>query len=275
MTNNIRRLVPLPFQGNKANHIQPFIEAIYSLPDDLIFVDLFGGSLYLSYVVHQLKPKARIISNDYDNFRERLNNIEITNQILDAIRLVNPNKPTNSKFTELEREQIRNILTEFDGESALDILTLSNALCFSSMRATNINQLLSRHYYNRIPHKNYDVQWYKNALEGIEFVREDWQKLFERFKENEKVCFITDPPYINSDQSGYAHKKWSFNDSLKTLKIFKHPHFIYFTSEKTNLFPIVEFIKDEFQPISYTCHIIQRKPANNRSRSWNDLIIYR
>ena len=39
---------PLPFQGQKRKFVKLFAEKIETLPDDTIFVDLFGGSGLLS-----------------------------------------------------------------------------------------------------------------------------------------------------------------------------------------------------------------------------------
>lgn len=37
---------PLPFQGQKRKFVKLFAEKIETLPDDTVFVDLFGGSGY-------------------------------------------------------------------------------------------------------------------------------------------------------------------------------------------------------------------------------------
>ena len=271
---SIKRHIPLPFQGNKSNRVDSFIEHIKSLSDDLTFVDLFGGSLYLSYVIHKLKPNAKVICNDFDNYRKRLDNVNTTNEILRAIRLINPNKRKEAKFTPQERDEIKRIINEFRDENWLDVLTLSNALSFSSMYTDNIEQLLSRQYYNRIPQRDYNVQWYINGLKGIEFVCEDWQQLYNKYKDKDNICFIADPPYFNTDQSSYKNK-WTFTDSLNTLNILKHEHFVYYSSNKSHLLNIIEFLNHDFltNPLKFTCITIQRAGANHHSKPWQDIML--
>lgn len=73
---------PLPFQGQKRTFIKKFKESLNKYPENAIFVDLFGGSGLLSNTVKELKPTAKVIYNDYDNFTERLEAIPTTNEIL-------------------------------------------------------------------------------------------------------------------------------------------------------------------------------------------------
>ena len=277
MANNIRRQIPLPFQGNKCNRIDGFIEYINSLPDDLMFVDLFGGSCYLSYVIHQLKPNAVIICNDFDDYRERLNNVQITNEILKSIRLINTSKFKNDKYSAKEQEMIRKILIDYGREYSLDILTLSNCLCYSTMRAKNIDQLLSWCYYNRIPVNDYETKWYLKALEGITFVKSDWYELYNKYKDVANVVFIADPPYFNTDYSGYQNHKWSFTDSLRTLHILTQKHYVYYSSNKSQFLTLIEFLNHEFldDKFKFTCITIQRNGGNKRANPYQDIMLYK
>jgi len=69
----------LPFQGQKRNFLRQFLELINELPDNSTIVDLFGGSGLLSHTSKQLKPTAKVVYNDFDNYTERLNHIDQTN----------------------------------------------------------------------------------------------------------------------------------------------------------------------------------------------------
>ena len=42
---------------------------------------MFGGSGLLAHTAKRAKPKARVIYNDYDNYSERLANIDSTNAL--------------------------------------------------------------------------------------------------------------------------------------------------------------------------------------------------
>lgn len=74
---------PLPFVGQKRMFATQFKEVLKQYPDDTIFVDLFGGSGLLSHIAKHEKPKATVVYNDFDNYRERLVNIDRTNTCTD------------------------------------------------------------------------------------------------------------------------------------------------------------------------------------------------
>lgn len=77
---------PLPFQGQKRTFLKLFREGLKEFDKSTIFVDLFGGSGLLSHSIKQVRPDARVIYNDYDNFSERLRNVDKTNALLSDIR---------------------------------------------------------------------------------------------------------------------------------------------------------------------------------------------
>ena len=77
---------PLPFQGQKRNFVRIYRDLLATLPDDAIFVDLFGGSGLLSHATRVAKPNATVVYNDYDNYRQRIAAIPTTNALLARIR---------------------------------------------------------------------------------------------------------------------------------------------------------------------------------------------
>ena len=60
--------------------------SLHSVPARLSSDLLFGGSGLLAHVVKQVRPDATVIYNDFDNFSERLGNVDITNSILAELR---------------------------------------------------------------------------------------------------------------------------------------------------------------------------------------------
>ena len=242
----IKHKVPISFKGNKSQHIDDFINYINNCPSTF-YIDLFGGSCYLSYVIHQLKPQAHIICNDYDNYRERLANINTTNEIIDKIKSITTTK-RYTKFNQQETQQIKDIITNFkNNNSFIDAITLSTCLCFSGNYYTTTDDLLKQtFYYNGLPKKHYDTKWYLDALDGIEFIKKDWQELFNEYKDNPNICFIADPPYLGTDKSSYSNSFWRLSDALATIKILEHPYFVYYTSEKSELIELINFLNDSF-----------------------------
>ena len=59
---------PLPFFGNKSRCKDIILRELKKLPNGLTFVDLFGGSFYISHLCHTVFPDSKIICNDFDNY---------------------------------------------------------------------------------------------------------------------------------------------------------------------------------------------------------------
>ena len=59
---------PLPFQGQKRRFKNEFKAALNEFSNNATYVDLFGGSGFLSHTVKQHYPDAKVIYNDYDNY---------------------------------------------------------------------------------------------------------------------------------------------------------------------------------------------------------------
>ena len=63
----------------------------------------------LSRVAKDMLPAARVIYNDYDNFRQRLEHIEQTNELLDILRPLVREVPTDKKVPNETRAEILRI----------------------------------------------------------------------------------------------------------------------------------------------------------------------
>ena len=120
-----RTTPPLPFQGNKSIGRKKFIDIIKRIKDgeNKIYVDLFGGSFYLSYLIHQIYPNARIICNDFDNYMQRLCEIPSTQELIRKIREVVV-EPRNKKITPETKAKIDEIIKHHEG--FIDLITLSS-----------------------------------------------------------------------------------------------------------------------------------------------------
>ena len=88
---------PLPFQGQKRRFLKPFKSALNGFSSTATYVDLFGGSGLLSHTVKEMYPNAKVIYNDFDNYSERLSNVEKTNQLISDIRYVLNDEPDRKK----------------------------------------------------------------------------------------------------------------------------------------------------------------------------------
>lgn len=77
---------PLPFQGQKRNFASTYRQVLKLYPECTAIVDLFGGSGLLARISKDERPDARVIFNDFDNFADRVRNIQNTNRLLHAFR---------------------------------------------------------------------------------------------------------------------------------------------------------------------------------------------
>jgi len=137
----IYNAAPLPFQGQKRNFIKHFRELIkdeFRAHRNGVFIDAFGGSGLLSHNIKQIYPNARVIYNDYDNYSERLANIETTNEILQAIEPITKKYKKDEKVSGEDREKIIKIIDEYIKRGYfIDWTTLSSKLLFGGKYAHN------------------------------------------------------------------------------------------------------------------------------------------
>ena len=92
---------PLPFTGQKRMFLKHF-KAILNeqIPGDgegWTIIDTFGGSGLLSHAAKQLKPKARVIYNDFDGYAERLAHIDDINALRSMLYSVVGNATQKTK----------------------------------------------------------------------------------------------------------------------------------------------------------------------------------
>ena len=104
MTKNYKA-APLPFIGQKRLFLKDFKAMLAEIEGDgegWTIVDVFGGSGLLAHTAKRAKPKARVIYNDYDNYSERLANIDSTNALRREIhRLLAPMPKDGSLSAEI------------------------------------------------------------------------------------------------------------------------------------------------------------------------------
>ena len=271
----IRKLPPLPFQGNKASGRKKFLEFLFKIVDgdNMTFVDLFGGSFYLSYLVHKVFPNAKVICNDHDNYMERLHNIKQTNELLDKIKEILKDSEKMKKVTEEVKQKIDNLINEQTGY--VDWVTLSASILYSSKYTTNKKDFLERYYWNKICKKPYNED-ISDYIEGIEFVSKDWEELFDEYLDKENVIFLADPPYYKTNNYGYTGKEWTLRDSLKTLEILKTSYFSYYTSTKSGLLEIIDFLKAQGVELNdFETFIYKRRHLSRDTTENLEVILYR
>lgn len=207
---------PLPFLGNKRGFIKlldnilrlAFLEG--KINNETLIIDLFGGSGLLSHNIKRILPANRVIWNDYDNYKERLDNIETTEKHRQKIREISFNSlifwynkkrlPSNYLF-DYETQAIKDYLQkEQDKGSYLDLTTISTWLLFGGCYYNDLKYFLNtKRFYTCFYGKDLNADGY---LEGVERVSCDYKELLEKYKNNDNVLFVADPPLFF-----YIHRK--------------------------------------------------------------------
>ncbi|MCD8440740.1 DNA adenine methylase [Tenacibaculum finnmarkense] len=230
---------PLPFQGQKRNFIKEFKIALKSYPEDAIYVDLFGGSGLLSHSVKQENPKATVIYNDYDDYKKRLNAIPTTNKLIEELRVLLKGFSKNEKLSFSKKNEVLNIVKKYDDKGYVDYITLSSSILFSMKYVLSFKELEAQDFYCKIRKSNYKGDDYLN---GVELVKYDYKELFNKYKDIKNVCFLVDPPYLSTDFTTYKNY-WKLTDYLDVLQVLKDTSYFYFTSNKSSIVELCEWIE--------------------------------
>ena len=263
----------MPFQGQKRNFIKHFRELIkdeFRAHRNGIFIDAFGGSGLLSHNIKQIYPNARVIYNDYDNYSERLANIEATNEIFQAIEPITKKYKKGEKISGEDREKIIKIIDEYIKRGYfIDWLTLSSRFLFPGKYAHNEDELKKeKTFFLNTPKMSlYQANGY---LKGVEIVRKDAIELIKEFG-NKDVVLVLDPPYLQTDKAG--HKCfWGLRDFLKLIRLVREP-FIFFSSENSDILPYIDDRVECGDKVFKGYSLKQAKLANRQAKT--DYMIYK
>ncbi|PSM51357.1 hypothetical protein CBLAS_0922 [Campylobacter blaseri] len=267
---------PLPFQGQKRGFIKDYVEVLEEFPDDAVYLDLFGGSGLLSHVTKRVKPNARVIYNDFDNFEKRIKNIKTTNQILKEIReILGERKKYGRKIEDDKKEMIISLLKDYENKGFfVDVNTLSQNFLFSGDRAKNIEELSKKSFFDQVTQGYKEVK--DDYLFGIEILRDDYLDIYEKYK-NENIVLVLDPPYLQTDVASYSFKGWSIVSFLKLYSIINHP-FIFFSSDKSEFEEFINYEIEGNRANDYIkfCKIktLKKKTQINKFASYQDFLFY-
>lgn len=232
---------PLPFVGQKRMFAKEFIKVLEQFPDDTVFVDLFGGSGLLSHIAKRMKPAATVVYNDFDNYRFRLAHIPHTNKLLSDIRaLVGDSVPKHKAIKGKLRECVLKRIEEEEANVGyVDFITLSSSLMFSMKYKLSVEEMSKEVLYNNIRKTGYSESL--DYLEGLEIVSCDYKEVYNQYKDVPGVVFLIDPPYLSTDVGTY-NMYWRMSDYLDVLKVLEGHSFVYFTSNKSSIIELCEWI---------------------------------
>lgn len=237
---------PLPFMGNKRNmlkHIKAVLETMQEdeqIDRETIFIDCFGGSGLISHNIKQWYPSNRVIWNDYDNYQERLNHIDTTEQLRQEMAKITKDTPTpyKDKLPPHTKEKILTLLQDKAQSGAfIDYTTISTYFLFSGNYAKTYQELAKHTFYNAVTFKPLNKEGY---LAGIERTQADFIDLLESYKDITNKCLILDPPYLQTQKGNY-NDSFQLAQFLTLIERVQKPY-IFFGSHKSDILPCFAYL---------------------------------
>lgn len=229
---------PLPFMGQKRKFLKQFKPALLNYSPKATYVDLFGGSGLLSHTVKAIYPDAKVVYNDFDNYRERLNNINKTNQLIGNIRTILSGCEKDKRIVGELRDKVLERIAVDEKSGYVDYITLSSSILFSMKYVQSFEALEKETFYNCVRQSDYDATGY---LDGLLVVSKCYKELFAEYKDLENVVFMVDPPYLSTEAGTYK-SFWKLKDYLDVLQVLEGTKYFYFTSNKSSIIELCEWI---------------------------------
>ncbi|AXN96626.1 hypothetical protein [Pasteurella multocida] len=206
-----------------------------------IIVDVFGGSGLLSHTAKRLKPQARVIYNDFDNYSERLQHIPDINQLRQQLAVALADCPKGKRLDKTKKLQLIEIIEVFKGYK--DPHILCSWLLFSGQQVKNLEELYTQDFWHCLRQSDYPNA--DGYLEGVEIVCESFHQLVPRFSGKEKVLLVLDPPYLCTKQESYKQATYfDLIDFLRLINLTKPPY-IFFSSTKSEFIRFIEYMQED------------------------------
>jgi D12 class N6 adenine-specific DNA methyltransferase. len=277
MEKPIYSTAPLPFQGQKRKFLKEVRTALCEFnPSGEIttIVDLFGGSGLLAHTAKRYMPQCRVIYNDYDNFSQRLENVDKTNDLLAGIREILADEPRKVAIKHDKRAEILALIKTADQAGFVDYITLSSSLLFSQCYVLNYQELEKAGFYNRVRKDDYVVAGY---LDGLEVLRKDYKVLFEEFRGRRDVLFLVDPPYLSTDTSTYnSDKYWRLKDYLDVLHVVTNDNYVYFTSNKSQIVELLDWFAENYgYRTPFSDAVVKTNQVRGKVIDYTDIMLYK
>lgn len=238
-------------------------------------MDLFGGSGLLSHIAKCLKPHSKVVYNDFDGYRLRLEHIPQTNELLAELREIVHDIPRYKPIIGDAREKVFGCLQRHQERYGyLDFITISSSILFSMQYRLSIDDMRKETLYNKVRASDYPNCL--DYLDGLTIVSKDYKTLFEEYKDKPEVVFLVDPPYLSTDVGTYK-MCWKLADYLDVLKILHGHPYVYFTSNKSSIIELCEWLghnRDLGNPFEHS-NRVEFKAHMNYNSSYTDMMLYK
>lgn len=265
---------PLPFMGQKRRFVKEFVKVLKAYPDGTTFVDLFGGSGLLSHIAKCQKSNSKVVYNDFDGYRNRLEHIGQTNALLQELREIVATVPRHHLIVGLERERVFDCIEKYEKRDGyVDYITISSNIMFSMKYRLSIEEMRKQALYNNIRTTSYPEC--PDYLEGLEIASCDYRELYAQYKDDPTVVFFVDPPYLSTEVGTYQ-MYWKLSDYLDVLTVLAGHQFVYFTSNKSSIIELCDWMgkhPDLGDPFR-NCKRVEFNATLNYSSTYTDIMLY-
>ena len=263
---------PLPFQGQKRRFVKQLEEMAMQQKSNAVFVDLFGGSGLVSHTIKRARPDCRVVYNDFDHYSERLANIGRTNEMLRSLRTIVSDVPRKLRIDEPVRSRVITEVKRWHDTGYVDWFSLSSNLLFTMNYVHGFDEFSKETLYNRIRLEDYNGEGY---LEGVEVVSMDYRLLFNQLRWLPDVIFILDPPYLSTDCGTYTNTSyWRLSDYLDVLNCLKGTKFVYFTSSKSTIVELADWIaRNDFHSNPFEGAKVFRQHVRGQALNYDDMML--
>lgn len=256
--------------GNKRNMLK-YIKAVLEtmqedgqIDSETIFIDYFGGSGLVSHNIKQWYPSNRVVWNDYDNYQERLNHLDTTEQLRQEMAKIINDTPTpyGDKLHPHTKEKILTLLQDKAQSGAfIDYITLSTYFLFSGNYAKTYQELAKQNFYATVAAKPLNKEGY---LAGVERTQADFINLLESYKDITNKCLILDPPYLQTQKGNYK-------DSFQLAQFFNliervQKPYIFFGSHRSDILPCFAYLSKYHKELAHSTDSQASKTQPKRHR---------
>ncbi|PIT51872.1 hypothetical protein BHC44_09695 [Snodgrassella alvi] len=267
---------PLPFVGQKRNFLKQFTkvlnESIEGQGEGWTIVDVFGGSGLLAHTAKQLKPCARVIYNDFDNYADRLAHIEDINRLRQQLAVTVKDVPIKSKLDKHTQSLVIEQIRSFKGY--IDLGSLQTWLLFSGDILENLDQIYKESVlYNRVRKSDYSLA--TGYLDGVEVVSKSFDALLPEHVNNKNTLLVLDPPYLFSEQKAYRKaEEFRFISFIKLMTLIRPP-FILFSNKHSEIIEYLDYMTEQKDERFMGFDYVSVTAAIGKGRTYKDYMIYK
>lgn len=269
---------PLPFVGQKRMFLKHFENVINEIIDNdgdgWSIIDAFGGSGLLSHNAKQLKPNARVIYNDFDDYAQRLKHIDDINALRRILAEIINDAPRQKRLSDSTKHNILTAIGNFKGYKDPHILCAW--LLFSGQQISNIDELKNKSFYNCLRQSDYPTA--DGYLDGVEVVKQSFHQLLPQYQHDKKALFILDPPYLCTRQESY--KQVNYFDLIDFLRLINltRPPYLFFSSTKSEFIRFIDYTLESktnnYQTFE-NAKVISINATTSNTGSYEDNLVYK